>query len=102
MGGGGGRSGSWMWRRKYSRFVNRDYVVYNLKEAEEAIEQILRDIASTPHYSEVELAIGIAHVYHHLNTAWNAREADPDRVERCSDEDFRQWRKFPEDIEMGA
>jgi hypothetical protein len=41
------------------------------------------------------------HLYHHLNTAWNARDASPERVAAASGADFFRWRQFPWEIELG-
>jgi hypothetical protein len=38
------------------------------------------------------------HAYHHMNTAWNARDEPPERTVECSEADFIRWRQFPEDI----
>jgi hypothetical protein len=38
------------------------------------------------------------HLYHHPNTAWNAREESSERVTACSEEDFDRWRRFPQDL----
>jgi hypothetical protein len=32
----------------------------------------------------------MAHLYHHLNTAWNARESSEERARVCSQEDYEQ------------
>ena len=41
------------------------------------------------------LAVKIEHIYHHVNWAWNCRNADEVRAIRCDDRDFRRWEKFP-------
>ena len=41
--------------------------------------------------------VTIAHVYHHVNYAWNCRHAGAERAIRCSDRDFNRWEKFPKD-----
>jgi hypothetical protein len=40
------------------------------------------------------------HLYHHVNTAWNARDSSAERADACSQEDFDCWRQFPQDIEF--
>jgi hypothetical protein len=42
------------------------------------------------------------HLYHHLNTAWNARDESPEGVAATSEEDFQRWRQFPEDLYLGG
>jgi len=40
------------------------------------------------------------HLYHHINSAWNGREASDTAVKACTQEDFERWRQFPTDIEL--
>jgi hypothetical protein len=42
------------------------------------------------------------HLYHRLNTAWNARDESPERLAATSEEDFHRWRQFPEDLSLGG
>jgi len=35
-----------------------------------------------------------------LNTAWNSRDASPNEVQGESDEDFKRWSQFPNDLPM--
>lgn len=42
----------------------------------------------------------MAHMYNHLNTAWNARAATDEQIAAQSDEDFYRWRAYPADIPM--
>jgi hypothetical protein len=58
-------------------------------------------LESDPGSSEIEFEIAMAHVYNHLNTAWNSRNVDDERTAACSDDDFYVWRAFPSDIQMG-
>jgi hypothetical protein len=81
--------------------MNREWLLFNLREAEEEMRRTIADIESQPDYGYGELAVAITHVYHHLNSAWNAREASQRRVETCTEEDFLRWRQFPEDIYLG-
>lgn len=41
------------------------------------------------------LAFQVMHIYHHVNWAWNCRNADEARAIRCEMRDFRRWEKFP-------
>jgi hypothetical protein len=84
------------------RHMNRDYILWNLREAQEAVSKIIRDIEADPEYSQEAYAVDIAHLYHHVNTAWNARFESAEAAERCSAEDFERWRQFPDDIDMSS
>ena len=80
--------------------MNKEWIKFNLREA---IEELQRTVAELdePEYSIEEYAVAIAHAYHHVNTAWNGREATPLEVEPGSDDLFYQWRAFPTDIFLG-
>ena len=82
--------------------MNKDYVLFHLAEAKEELEDILREFRDDPEYDYGNFIVAMQHLYHHLNTAWNARDATPERAEACSAEDFESWRRFPADIDMSA
>ena len=79
--------------------MNKDYVLFHLMEAHEALSGMIADIQSNRAFDDPEFNVDLTHVYHHLNTAWNARNATRAAADKCSAEDFRRWRQFPtEDI----
>ena len=80
--------------------MTRQYLLWNLREAAEAMSDAIREIEADTNYSEAELHVAMIHVYHHLNTAWNARHASDERVVECEAADFRSWRQFPKDLDM--
>ena len=80
--------------------MNRNWVVFHLGEARDAIDETLKEIRETPDYDYGEFWVAMQHIYHHLNTAWNARDATEDRMARLSREDFYQWSRFPADLPM--
>jgi hypothetical protein len=49
--------------------MNKDYVLYNLDEAQKALGGIIADMRSNRDYDYGEFIVDITHVYHHLNTA---------------------------------
>ena len=57
---------------------------------------------SRPEYDDGTFQWDLNHVYHHLNTTWNARNASREPTEVCSEEDFYGWRQFPTDIDMSV
>jgi hypothetical protein len=75
--------------------MNKGYVLFNLKEAEEALHKLVQEIETNPGYGRPELSVDLGHVYHHLNHAWNAQDADPRRTENLSHKDFKEWNEFP-------
>lgn len=75
--------------------MNKDYVCWNLSEAKDEISCTLEDLEGDSTYGHVELMVAMAHIYHHLNTAWNARDASAESAKACSQADFDRWRQFP-------
>jgi hypothetical protein len=80
--------------------MNREWISCHLREGLEELTRTLASIESNPDYSEIEFEIAMAHAYHHLNTAWNSRNAVPEHVALCSEDDFYAWRAFPTDHAM--
>lgn len=80
--------------------MNREHLLFHLREALEELSRTIEECAKDPEYSEGELCVGMQHLYHHLNTAWNARAVAPQRIEQATDQDFNAWGLFPNDIEQ--
>jgi hypothetical protein len=78
--------------------MTRDFVLWHLREATEAITQMVAEMEADSDYSEGELMIAMGHLYHHLNTAWNARNASLGRTHKCNARDFKAWSRFPRDL----
>ena len=82
--------------------MNREYVLFNLKEAESALAATIRQLEAENGFDEESLLRAMMHLYLHVNTAWNARNATADEARECSPSNFRQWRHFPGDIAMAT
>jgi len=75
--------------------MNKHYVLFHLKEAAEQLEETIGELQSAPDYDFGEYMVDMSHLYHHVNTAWNARDESKEVVEECSEENFNKWRAFP-------
>jgi hypothetical protein len=80
--------------------MNRDYVLFHLQEGLEELERTIRDLQAEPEYGQPEFAVAMEHLYHHLNTAWNARNASDHEAQECAQANFTRWHQFPTDIEL--
>ena len=80
--------------------MNRDQVLSHLSEARHAIARIIDEIRETPDYDDSEYRVDMQHVYHHINTAWNSRNATPTEVDQATDGVFNRWNTFPSDLPM--
>jgi len=82
--------------------MNREFILINLKEAQEELSRTIQEIENNSEYDPGEYFVAMQHLYHHINTAWNIRDSDSIRAEICSEDDFRKWRQFPSDIDMSC
>jgi len=78
--------------------MNRNVILFNLREAQEEITKTITDLETEVDYSEATFSIAMSHVYHHVNTAWNARNSTEEQWKNCSDEDFNKWGGHPNDL----
>ena len=79
--------------------MNRDWVLLHLREAQEELVTIVNELESSQDYDEADFMVAMAHLYNHINTAWNSRNAELD--ETSIKTNFYLWRDFPNDISMG-
>jgi predicted S18 family serine protease len=82
--------------------VNREYILYNLREAAEQLSKTIEEVANQPDYGYGEFSVHTRHLYHHINTAWNARDESEEAVAECSETDFDRWRQFPKDLDLSS
>ena len=75
--------------------MNKNYVLYNLREAHEEMARIIDELERATDYDHEDFVIAMSHLYHHINTAWNAQNASDQEVKDCVEENFNRWRLFP-------
>lgn len=75
--------------------MNKKYVLYNLREAAQEIQKIISEIETDGEYEYGDYLVAMSHLYHHINTAWNARESTEKEAEECSEKNFNKWRVMP-------
>jgi len=80
--------------------MNKDNVMFHLREAKEGLENLVYDVESDEEYHESDLAQAMAQIYFHLNTAWNSRNASQKDIDEGSEDNFRLWKRFPDDDEL--
>lgn len=80
--------------------MNKDHVLFHLREAQEELESMILELNTEPEYGFGEYVIGMSHLYHHLNSAWNGRDASVQEVEECSQSNFETWRQMPTSEEL--
>jgi hypothetical protein len=80
--------------------MNKEAILFHLREAKEELDRAIRDIETNTSYDFDDFVVGMGHLYHHLNTAWNGRDASRERHRDCDQQDFDTWRKFPMNEEL--
>ena len=80
--------------------MNKGYVLYNLKEALEQLTETIKGLENQNDYGLPEFKVEMEHLYHHLNTAWNAQNSTEQQSKECSEENFLLWREFPDDDDL--
>jgi hypothetical protein len=81
--------------------MNKLWILSHLQEANEELARTIARIAAASSVDEIELEIALAHMYNHLNTAWNSRAASDEQIAAQTEDDFYTWRAYPTDISMG-
>jgi hypothetical protein len=79
--------------------TNRDYILFHLREARAGLDRTIREVEGRDG-DTAALFVAMGQLYHHINTAWNARDASPERAAACTEADFVRWRQFPLDIDL--
>lgn len=82
-----------------NEWAESEVVRFHLRELSEDLQRLIDRIQSEE-VSDTDLYLSIAHLYHHLNTAWNARNfkslEDPLLL---VDSTFFELASFPKDLD---
>jgi hypothetical protein len=81
--------------------MNQGWILFHLREAHEELTRTIAKINAAATVDEIEFEIALAHMYNHLNTAWNSHAASDEQIAAQTDDDFYRWRGFPADICLG-
>ncbi len=71
------------------------WILYELDEAKEHLESLIKELSENEVISDEEFRIYMGHIYAHLNRAWNSRNQE----KGISDENWEIMSKFPSDLE---
>ena len=80
--------------------MNHQVVLFHLREGKEELDRTIAEIARESDYGYGEFQVAMSHIYHHLNTAWNGRDASIEQFSECSQQDFDAWKKFPPNSDL--
>lgn len=76
------------------------YMAWNLGEAQEELSRLLDALRPGAEFDEAEFRVGMAHLFSHLNTAWNVRNASASEIDAASGERINAWMCFPDDLSV--
>ena len=77
--------------------MKKEYALFNLAEAKQAIEQLMEEMASDPEYDYGNYVVDMQHIYWHINSTWNGRDFDSTCTE-LTDEMYEAFIQFPADM----
>ena len=83
--------------------MTNDYVViaqmaYDLQDASEELAEILKLIEPHKEIDESEFNVRFAHLYSHLNAAWNVRNLSSKDLEFADGKQLDLCKEFPTDL----
>ncbi len=84
--------------------MTKDYAVlaqiaFDLQDASEELSKIIEMIRPPDEIDEDEFNVRMAHLYSHLNAAWNVRNTTGDALEFADKRQRNSWKRFPEDLQ---
>ncbi len=84
--------------------MNKEWIAFHLEEAAEQLQDTLKRLSSESDYSYGDFVVEMSHAYHHINTAWNSRDATPDAVAHHTDANYDEWQRMPsaDELMMGT
>ena len=80
--------------------MNRSVVLFHLREASEQLNETIQELESNRDYGAEGFQVEMSHLYHHLNTAWNGRDQTDAQHAKCTDDDFKRFRRFPDEADL--
>ena len=80
--------------------MNNKAVLFHLREAKEELDRTIAELETVPDYRVGHFLVAMRHLYHHVNTAWNGRNATAKAHQECAQHDFEAWRKFPQNADL--
>ncbi len=77
----------------------RAHCSYNLGDALEDLESINELVRPNIEIHEEDFRVRMAHLYWHLNSAWNSRNLSSDELAAADGERINELGKFPTDLD---
>jgi hypothetical protein len=84
-------------------YMTEDYLVlaemsYDLRDASEELSKIIDLISPDGIFDQSEFDVKFAHLFWHLNKAWNIRNLTNKDLESADGKQLNSWAQFPTDL----
>jgi hypothetical protein len=80
--------------------MNTRFIASNLEEATEELHRLTARAKAGEEIPFEDFHVAMAHIYHHLNSAWNGRNITREEWQQCTDENYEKWQRFPQDLPL--
>ena len=74
------------------------HLSYNLQDAHEELERLLKMTGPDGEMDESYFDVKFAHMYWHLNTAWNTRNFTNEELQASDHDETNRHGQFPTDL----
>ena len=71
-------------------------LMYELEDAQDGLRSLFQDIVEDAEFGEEAFRVHMAHIYSHLNRAWNGRNTAENQLD--DDAFWGEWKQFPTDL----
>ncbi len=79
--------------------MEKDYAIFNLTEAKDAIEQLLSEMQSDADYDIGNYQVDMQHIYWHINSAWNGKGFNM-TSDTLTDALYESFIQYPTDLTL--
>ncbi len=79
--------------------MQKEYALFNLKEAKSALEDLISEMESDAEYDIGNYLADMMHLYWHINSAWNGRGFDM-ASQQLTNEVYEAFIQFPKDLSL--
>jgi len=80
--------------------MKKEITLGDLREAKRQLDEMIAEIELDTDFDLDGYYVSFEHLYQHLNIAWNSRDEPDSRMEKCTEEDFMRWRRFPNEFDF--
>lgn len=76
--------------------MKKDYVLFHLEEAKEALGALINEINNDQEYEIGNFTVDLQHLYWHINSSWNGKHKS--MGDDFTEQEIESYREFPKDL----